>query len=207
MNQKVQDTIPHMQESSELHDRVQEALSKRVERNNKMSRKQRAKQRDIRIGGHVLVCNRRSGSKFMLPFEKDTWVVSAIKGTMVIAKRNQETITRNISFFKAFHMSSGGMEIKQTSSPATVSDGDDEGSVDFDNCCFPLPNPKVVVDAPLLAAREGADMQGSEVAQSSDQGMPESLPVGLLPPRQGLERYNLRPRPPRSTRLRGFVVD
>ncbi|KAJ1093883.1 hypothetical protein NDU88_006972 [Pleurodeles waltl] len=120
-----------------IHFLIKEALSKRAQRNDKMSRKRRAKQRDIRIGDHVLVCNRRSGSTFMLPFEKDPWVVS--------------------------HMARGGMEIEQTFSPATVSDGDDEGSVDFSNRRFPLPNPRVVVDAPLLAAQEGADMLGSEV--------------------------------------------
>ncbi|KAJ1103622.1 hypothetical protein NDU88_001043 [Pleurodeles waltl] len=172
-----------------------------------MSTKRRAKQRDIRIGDYVLERNRRSGSKFMLPFEKDSWVMSAIKGTMVTAKRNQETITRNISFFKIFHMSGGGMEIEQTLSPATVSDGDDKGSVHFGNRRFPLPHPRMAVDTPLLAAEEGADMPDSEVTQSSDQGLPESLPVGLLPPGQGLNHYNSRPRPPKSTKLRGFVVD
>ncbi|KAJ1213451.1 hypothetical protein NDU88_001088 [Pleurodeles waltl] len=109
-------------------------------------------QRDIRIGDHILVHNRHSGSKFMLPFEKDPWVVSAIKGTMATAKRKQEAITWNVSFFKAFHLSRGRMEMEQNFSPASVVDDDDEGSVDFCNRRSLLPNPRVVVDKPLLAA-------------------------------------------------------
>ncbi|KAJ1139418.1 hypothetical protein NDU88_005791 [Pleurodeles waltl] len=152
-----------------------------------MSRKRRSKQRDIRIGDHVLVRNRRSGSKFMLPFENDLWVVSAIKGTMVTAKRNQEIITQNISFFKAFHMSCGGMEMEQNFSPASVVEDDDEGSVYFCNCRSLLPNPRGLVDEPLLAAQEGADVQSTEVTQHPDPELPEPLPTDSMTSRRGLE--------------------
>ncbi|KAJ1091784.1 hypothetical protein NDU88_004899 [Pleurodeles waltl] len=192
---------------SELHDRVREATSKREEINDKMSRKRRAKKRDIHVGDHDLICNRRSGSKFLLPFEKDLWVVSAIKGTTVTAKRKQETVTRNISFFKVFRMAIGGMEMEQNYPPASLFEDGDEGSVDCCNSRSLLPSPGMVVDDHLSADRGGADMQSSEVTQSSDQLLPESLPVSSLPPKQGLERYKLRPRPPRSTRLQRFVAD
>ncbi|KAJ1211271.1 hypothetical protein NDU88_006632 [Pleurodeles waltl] len=117
--------FPH-QESSGLQERVKEALSKRMEKNDKMSRKRSAKKRDLRIGDHVLVHNRRSGSKFLLPFEKDPWVVSAIKGTMITAKRNHETINRNILFFKAFHMANGEMERDQIPPQTSLFDDGDE---------------------------------------------------------------------------------
>ncbi|KAJ1215923.1 hypothetical protein NDU88_003529 [Pleurodeles waltl] len=146
-----------------------------------MSRKRRAKQRDIQIGDHVFVRNRRSGSKFLLPFEKDPWV--------------------------AVSMASGGMEMEQSFPPASVFDDDDEGSVDFCNRHSLLLNPRMVVDEPLLADQEGADMQSPEVTQRPDQGLPQSPPIGSLPSRRGLEQYNLRPCPPRSTRLKGFVAD
>ncbi|KAJ1101528.1 hypothetical protein NDU88_006595 [Pleurodeles waltl] len=44
-----------------------------------MSGKRRAKQRDIRIGDQVLVRNRQSGSKFMLPLGKDPWVMRDVR--------------------------------------------------------------------------------------------------------------------------------
>ncbi|KAJ1092473.1 hypothetical protein NDU88_005583 [Pleurodeles waltl] len=207
MNRKVRDTIPHVPESSELHDRVRKALSKRVEKNYKMSRKRRAKERNICVGDHVLVRNRRSGSKFLLPFEKEPWVVSAIKGTMVTAKMNQETITGNISFFKTFRMVSGEMETDQVVSHGSLKEDDDDRSLDSRDHCYTLQSSGMVVGESLLACRECADVQGSEVIQSSDQDLAESLVVGSLPPRQGLEHYHLHPRPTRSTRLKGFVAD
>ncbi|KAJ1173292.1 hypothetical protein NDU88_005128 [Pleurodeles waltl] len=144
------------------------ALSKRVEKNDKLSRKRRGKKRDIRIGDHDLVRNRRSGSTFLLLFEKDPWVVSAIKGTMITAKRNQETITRNISFFKTFRMASGGMEMDQISSQTSLVDNGDEASVDFCDHRSLLPSPGMVVDESLRACRGCADVQGSKVIPSSN---------------------------------------
>ncbi|KAJ1113899.1 hypothetical protein NDU88_002139 [Pleurodeles waltl] len=178
MNRKVQDTIPYVPESSDLHEQVWKALSKRVEKNDKMQKKRRAKKQNIRIGDHVLVRNRKSGSKFLLQFEKDPWV--------------------------AFCMASGGMETDQIFPQTSLVDDGDEGSVDFWDRRFLLPSPGMVVDESLRAGRGCAGMQGSEVIQSSNQ---DPLAVGSLPPRQGLERYHLRPRPPRSTRLKGFVAD
>ncbi|KAJ1134935.1 hypothetical protein NDU88_001381 [Pleurodeles waltl] len=99
------------------------------------------------------------------------------------------------------------MEIELSCPPASLFDDGEEGSVDFCNRCSVLQSPWMVVDEPLLADRGGADMQSPKVTQRPHQGLSESLPVGSLPPRQGLERYNLRPRPPRSTRLKGFVAD
>ncbi|KAJ1161459.1 hypothetical protein NDU88_001945 [Pleurodeles waltl] len=58
------------------------ALSQRLEKNDKMSRKRRAKKRDIHIGDHVLVRNRQSGSKFLLPFEKDPWLGAWLGSTL-----------------------------------------------------------------------------------------------------------------------------
>ncbi|KAJ1200329.1 hypothetical protein NDU88_004153 [Pleurodeles waltl] len=161
----------------------------------------------MHLGDRVFVRNRRGGSKFLLPFEKDPWVVSAIKVTMVTAKRKQMTVTQKISFFKVFHMADGGMETEQNSSPASSFEDGDGGSLSHRNSRSLLPSPGVVVDNPLSVDRGGADVQNSEFPQGSDQGLLDSLPVSSLPPRQGLEYYSLRPRPPRSTRLQEFVVD
>ncbi|KAJ1156629.1 hypothetical protein NDU88_009347 [Pleurodeles waltl] len=193
-DEKVQDTIPHVPESSELQEQVKEALSKRVEKNDKISRKRRAKKRNLRIGDHVLVHKRRSGGKFLLPFEKDPWVVSAINGTMITAKSNHETLTRNISFFKTFRMANGEMERDQIPPQTSLFDDGDEGSVDSCDRSSMLSNPGMVVDEPLRAGQECAGMQGSVVVQNDNQDVPESLSTSSLPPRQGLKHYSLRPR-------------
>ncbi|KAJ1207644.1 hypothetical protein NDU88_003034 [Pleurodeles waltl] len=195
------------QQSFKLHDQVRKALSKRVEKNDKMSRKCRAKERNILVGDHVLVRNRGSGSKFLVPFEKEPWVVSAIKGTMVTAKTNQETITRNISFFKTFRKACGEMEMDQVVPLGRLNEDDDDRSVDSWDRRSPLQSSGMVVGESLLAGRECVDGQGSEVIQSSDQDLAESLAVGSLPPGQELEHYHLLPRPTRSTCLKGFVAD
>ncbi|KAJ1101176.1 hypothetical protein NDU88_006248 [Pleurodeles waltl] len=173
MNRQVQDTIPHVQEPSQLYDRVREALSNRENRNDKMSRKRRAKKRDIHVGDHVLVRNRRGGSKFMMPFK---WVLSAIKGTMVTAKRKQETITQNISFFKVFRMADGIREMEQNSPLARSFEDGDGGSVGQNDNSSLLPSPGGVVDNPLSVDQGGADVLNSEFTQGSDQGLPDSLP-------------------------------
>ncbi|KAJ1124691.1 hypothetical protein NDU88_003140 [Pleurodeles waltl] len=70
-----------------------------------MYQKRGAKERDICVGDMVLVKCRKGGSKFLLPFEKDPWVVSDVKGTMITAKRGPESITQNISFYKKVYAS------------------------------------------------------------------------------------------------------
>ncbi|KAJ1135370.1 hypothetical protein NDU88_001810 [Pleurodeles waltl] len=207
MNRQVQDTIPHVQEGSELHDRVREALSNRERKKDKMSRKRRAKERDICVGDFVLVRNRRSGSKVLLPFEKDPWVVIAKKGTMITARRKHETVTRNISFFKVFRLNSGGMDREPSSPSAIEYENRNEGSVVCGNSQSTLHSPVMLSDDPMSTDQRGADVQSVELPHDADQGTPETRPVGVLPPRQGLERYNLRLRPPRSTKLQGFVAD
>ncbi|KAJ1132097.1 hypothetical protein NDU88_010427 [Pleurodeles waltl] len=97
--------------------------------------------------------------------------------------------------------------MEQNFSPASVFDDDDKGSVDFCNRRSLFPNPRVVVDEPLLAAQEDADMQNTEITQCPDQELPESPPTSSLPSRRGLERCNLRLCPTRSTRLKGFVAE
>ncbi|KAJ1120937.1 hypothetical protein NDU88_009084 [Pleurodeles waltl] len=190
MNRQVRDTIRHVQESSELHDRVREAVPNREKTNEKMLRKRRAKEQDIHVGDFVLVHNPRNRSNFLLPFEKDPWVVSAKKGTMVTARRKHEIVTRDISFFKIFRLDGGGMDKEQSSPSANLCEEGDEGSVECDNSQSTSQIPGVLCDDPLSAERRAADVKSSDVPHKADRGIPESLPVGVSPPRQGLECYN-----------------
>ncbi|KAJ1142668.1 hypothetical protein NDU88_008981 [Pleurodeles waltl] len=102
MNRRVGDTITHVRESSRVIDQAAEALSRGKSLHDRMSRKRRAKQREVQVCDLVLVKNRRSGSKFLQPFEKEPGVVSITKGTMITAHKGHEYITRNISFFNLF---------------------------------------------------------------------------------------------------------
>ncbi|KAJ1129792.1 hypothetical protein NDU88_008157 [Pleurodeles waltl] len=202
MNCQVQDTISHVQEGSELHDRVRETLSNREKKNAKVSRKWRAKERDIRVGDFVLVRNRRSGSKFLLPFEKDQWVVIAKKGTMITERRKHETVTRNISFFKVFRLNSGGMDSEPSSPSAIEYEYGDEGGVVCGSSQSTLHSPEMLGDDSLLTDQRSANVASVELPHDADQGTPETIR-----PRQGVEHYNLHPHPPRSTKLQGFVAD
>ncbi|KAJ1144878.1 hypothetical protein NDU88_011172 [Pleurodeles waltl] len=90
-----------------------------------MSRKRGAKEHDIHVGDVVLVKCRRGGSKFVLPFEKDPWVVSDVKGTLITAKRGPESITKNILLFKKIHTSDFQVPIDTSSSvfdPGSITD-------------------------------------------------------------------------------------
>ncbi|KAJ1176919.1 hypothetical protein NDU88_002186 [Pleurodeles waltl] len=123
--------------------------------------------------------------------------VNAISTAVTEKKKSRQ---KGATSSQAFHMSCGGMEMEQNFSLTSVFDDDDEGSVDFCNCRSLLPNPRVVVDEPLLAAQEGADMQSTEITQRPDPELPEPLPTDSRPSRRGLEQYNLRPCKTRSTR-------
>ncbi|KAJ1203930.1 hypothetical protein NDU88_007711 [Pleurodeles waltl] len=102
-----------------------------VEKNDRMSRKRRARERNILVGDHVLVRNRRSGSKFLLPFEKDPWVTC--------------------------RMASGEMETDQFVPPDSLNEDDNYRSVDSRDRRTPLPNSGMVVGESLPAGRECAD--------------------------------------------------
>ncbi|KAJ1169365.1 hypothetical protein NDU88_001258 [Pleurodeles waltl] len=123
----VGDTIPHVNQSSRVRDKVAEALSRRRSQNDQVSKKLRAKRREVQVGDVVLVRNRRVGSKFLLPFEKD---LEAIKGTMVRAHKGQESITRSISFFKLFRLPNPNTRGMDGSQPGSLDANDDESTAD-----------------------------------------------------------------------------
>ncbi|KAJ1128023.1 hypothetical protein NDU88_006415 [Pleurodeles waltl] len=162
MNRLIRDTIPHVNEPAKVHDRVSEALSRRKDKNDKAQTKQRARRREINIGDYVLVKNRRGGSKFMLPFEKDPLVMSAIKGTMVTAKRNQETISRNISFFKVFCMPDCEVAMENGSQFASSFEGDEEDRVDHPDRGFQSLSPVVSATNSQSSAPVELEMQNLE---------------------------------------------
>ncbi|KAJ1197272.1 hypothetical protein NDU88_001134 [Pleurodeles waltl] len=92
----VGDTIPHVKKSSKVFDQAADALLRRRSQHDRVSKRRRAKQPEIRFGDLVQIQNRRCGSKFLLTFKNDPWTVSVIKGTMITARKGGESVTRNI---------------------------------------------------------------------------------------------------------------
>ncbi|KAJ1145148.1 hypothetical protein NDU88_011440 [Pleurodeles waltl] len=182
--------------------KVGKALSQRKDRNDNMSRKRGAKKCDICVGDTVLVKCRKGGSKFVLPFEKDPWIVSDVRGTMITAKRGPESITRNISFYKKVYASDFPV-------PIDISSGDQ----DYDDVM--LQSSGFETNDAFLDGGLCSDVQnpgGSMVLDhgSGDQLVEESVTSGLADPvssTRGDGPYNLRPRPQCSTRFRDFVVN
>ncbi|KAJ1132681.1 hypothetical protein NDU88_010985 [Pleurodeles waltl] len=179
---------------------VGKALSRRKDSNDKMSRKRGKKERDICVGDMVLVKCRRGGSKFLLPFEKDPWVVSDVKGAMVTAKRGPESITRNISYYKKVYAS-------DFSVPIDVSSGDqDYDDVILQSSGFGSNGAFIAGDVESPGGSMGLDHG------SGDQLVEESIvsgsgQVGPITSTRGDGPYNLRPCPQCSTRFRDFVVN
>ncbi|KAJ1208166.1 hypothetical protein NDU88_003552 [Pleurodeles waltl] len=64
----------------------------------------------MQVGDRVLIKNRYPGGKFKTPFEPYPWAVVKIKGTLVTVKRNEETATRNISWFKQYNYDEKALE-------------------------------------------------------------------------------------------------
>ncbi|KAJ1183394.1 hypothetical protein NDU88_000216 [Pleurodeles waltl] len=100
---EVRDTIPHVSVPTQLHDQVADRLCNCQQQNDRMSRKRRARIRDIQVGGSVLVKNRQPGVKCKLPFESSPWTVVRVRGTKITAERGREVLTSNVSWVKRYH--------------------------------------------------------------------------------------------------------
>ncbi|KAJ1136759.1 hypothetical protein NDU88_003173 [Pleurodeles waltl] len=207
-------------ELTDLHHQLGEALSRRKDRNDKMSQKRGAKERDICVGDMVLVKCRKGGSKFVLPFEQDPWMVSDVKGTMITAKRGSEAITQNISFYKKVH--APDFQVPKDISSCDIIDQDYDDIALQDPCLetsdtfsgrvmcpeMQIPDDRVVLDHGTCQSVP----MGSEVPNSGNYLVMEPTTsgpgvAGSVTSNRGDGPYNLRPRPQCSTRLRGFVLN
>ncbi|KAJ1190858.1 hypothetical protein NDU88_000177 [Pleurodeles waltl] len=165
----------------------------------------------------VLVKCRKGGSKFVLPFEKDPWIVSDVKGTMITAKRGSELITQNISFYKKVHASDFQVPLDISSCDQDYDDVTLQGTCletnDVVSGGVLCPNMQSPDDRVVLDHGTGQLVpMSSDVPGSGDHLVEEPITSrpGLSGPvtsTRGDGPYNLRPRPQCSTRLRGFVVN
>ncbi|KAJ1167312.1 hypothetical protein NDU88_007704 [Pleurodeles waltl] len=200
------DTIPYHKTSMALQEQAAERLRHRGPTNDRTSRKRHARTRHLRMEDQVLVRSRHSGGKFKLPFEPVPWTVVKTCSTMITATREEESVTRNVLFFK--HYRYDGWE------PRT---GADERP-DTPECAESPEDNKVIpkhTEKDLLGNqldREPYPSRGPPVAlerdgvESPSVGGCPAVTVESIPPRDGFRRYYLRPQPPLSSRLRDFVL-
>ena len=138
--------------------------------------------------------DRHPGWKFRTPFEREVWKVEDIRGTMVTVKRNQTTVTRNVSWFK-----------RAQSHPTTQGNHNPvEGDTDTPH--FQATSPgrsqtenSLGLSTPSIPGSNqptggGLRNQGQEVTSSEEETRPS-------------QRYNLRPKSAPSQRFRDYVRD
>lgn len=63
-------------------------------------RRNKAKDKDLKIGDKVLVKSEKMGNKFTTPYQPEPHTILAKKGSMLTAASNDRVVTRNASFFK-----------------------------------------------------------------------------------------------------------
>ena len=191
MGRRVQDTIPHHPEWVDTEVRPSQGGRHREKRNNQASKRRRAKVQNFRVGDQVLIKDRYPGSKFRTPFEKEPWMITHVKGTMIAAQRQHETITRNVSWFKQFHPTRVGRPVSISPSEMeeteTYGDPGDPGlespqSSTATNTAIPSDRADSCTDNSRLVDSVPTDPQGSETAQGEHS-------------RAGMGRYNLRANP------------
>ncbi|KAJ1161112.1 hypothetical protein NDU88_001600 [Pleurodeles waltl] len=95
-------------------------MRRRSRNNDYASRRQGAWRVSIHIGDMVLVKIRLPGRKFCLPFKAELWTVTSIKGTMVTAARDGESVMRNVSQFKKFSISLSSGQARDRSMDNTL---------------------------------------------------------------------------------------
>ncbi|KAJ1082147.1 hypothetical protein NDU88_002317 [Pleurodeles waltl] len=53
----------------------------------------------LQIGDRLIIKDRKPGWKFRTPYEPGVWVVSRVAGTMIMVKKANQTVSRNVSWF------------------------------------------------------------------------------------------------------------
>ncbi|KAJ1136263.1 hypothetical protein NDU88_002680 [Pleurodeles waltl] len=160
----------------------------------------------LQVGDRVLVRNRHPGGKFRLPFEMTPWTVVRIRGTMVTAKKGQESVTRNIHFFKQYRS-----DTTPTASDASPPHNDSDGMESGDDC---VGTPELEITTLRGDCLENNVGSQGVTSDGCDDGCQPEIPgldgtaetVVSVALRAGARRYHLRPRPLPSSKLPDFVL-
>ena len=121
-NRKLKIPLPSVVElpQQKTHDPLrQRDLAKKEKMKEDADKRQHSKTNDLKVGDTVLIRQPKK-NKLSPLFDPKPFTVEARKGTMVTAKRDSHTITRNVSFFKKI----SGLQ-NNTSADEDESDDDD----------------------------------------------------------------------------------
>ncbi|KAJ1142689.1 hypothetical protein NDU88_009002 [Pleurodeles waltl] len=180
-------------------------LKRRHVQNARMSRKRRACTRQLRIGEVVLMKNRCHAGKFKTTFESGLWTVTRVKGTLVTVTRGPEVVTRNISWFKAYHGEHPFCQRNRKDKSREREDEDFEGSDVFNesglkNSPTPTRDDRREKEvAPMRAPTQIEEDQPAEVQVEEDS---REVIQG-----RGRGRYYLRSRLSPPERLKDYVCE
>ncbi|KAJ1144906.1 hypothetical protein NDU88_011200 [Pleurodeles waltl] len=181
-------------------------MEQRSRNNDYASRRHRARHTSIRVGDKVLVRDRHLGGKFQLPFKAEPSTVTAIKGTMITARRGEEHITRNVSQFKTLSFPFLSSEVGDDPPNNGFQSNPEEAALSqelltLDRCMLGagatagLPMPS---SHPSAAAEKGAWVPKVRMTESEAHPMPSGRP--------GDGRYHLRSNPDPSRRYAGYMT-
>ncbi|KAJ1170698.1 hypothetical protein NDU88_002571 [Pleurodeles waltl] len=154
----------------------------------------------------VLVRNRHAGEKFCLPFEAVPWTVGQVKGTLITAQKGNDSITRNVPFFKWY---------RSLESPPREDGGDSTHiCVTPREVGTPVPSPNGSTTLSPAVGQDEVPNQGTlDESQSGGRDDEAGCQSGSVTSNEnavvqthGTTRYHLTPKPQVSTRLKDFVV-
>ncbi|KAJ1119161.1 hypothetical protein NDU88_007347 [Pleurodeles waltl] len=188
-------TLPQMDVLTPLQEQASERLLQCGSANDHMSRKRRARDSPIQVDDQVLIKNKRPGGKFRPPFELMPWTVVRIRGTMLNAVKDQEQVTRNISFFK--HRSEGHGVEEDTSTPPP---GGESAEAGMTTLTFWSRGHNPPRRWPRRYSAPSLRYDGHQEGDSQSPPLRPNGNAGTLMndfPCAGTERYHLRPKPVR----------
>ncbi|KAJ1123886.1 hypothetical protein NDU88_002353 [Pleurodeles waltl] len=176
------DTIPTSPGWQAAAYHPEQAQARRKQVNDRASKKRRAVLMDIWIGDQAIINDQKPVWKLSTPYEPGLWTVTRVSGTMVTEEKGRDQVTRNISWFRKVTFEG----------PSDVLDGEDylqHWSRTGDN------GPESENELPF-ADGQSLPMQPVPSVRTAGDGKSRS-PSG---------RYNLRPNPPPSQRLKDFCL-
>ncbi|KAJ1088849.1 hypothetical protein NDU88_002004 [Pleurodeles waltl] len=95
-----QDLIPSCPKWEPAVIDVQAAQQRRSRNNERETRDRGAVEPTLQAGNEVVIKDCYPGLKYRTYFERETWEVVKVRGTMVTARQNAMVISRNVSQFK-----------------------------------------------------------------------------------------------------------
>ncbi|KAJ1137468.1 hypothetical protein NDU88_003866 [Pleurodeles waltl] len=218
MQRAVRDTIPQVETPTETpgqartrQKQVETRLQQRRIYNERMSRKRRARTRNLTIGDVVLVKTRHPGGKFKTPFESSLWTVTRVKGTLVTATRGSESVTRNISCFKTYHGDQRDRQGSENDSGQYREDEEDREDEEFRRPSTSAEGCLMRGPSQTREGREEDKITALDPPAQIEEGQLTEVPSensrNEVVQQRGMGRYNLRSRTSPPERLKDYICE